>query len=493
MKNFFKKIGVRIFIPIFAVSVFAAVLGYVIIDSIIFLSIISFVIVIFSFVLAFVIHTNLESPLKKILNQLSIIREGNFARFDLQSTVEMNRLVEHINQMAERIAEREQDFLQQLEYMRSVLNTQNSLIMIVEGDVIIEANDAFLDFFHQYHYDDEFQQYHKKIRNVFLPKNPKNYITSGDEHSDWIEVVLKAPPASYKAALMREDSELVFSLDASTVKYGDRKRVIVVFTDITQLEKHREILEEKVREEVRKNQEKDIFISEQARISSMSQFLISLSHHWRQPLNNLAVVTETLKMKAEEEKLSQEEVSKIVNKVQKQIQRMAETMNLFRELNENKKEVTSFPLEPLLLHVLEINNGLGNRIKFSIERTGLFREQVSIFSDKQRVKEMFFYLVQNSIDAWEERLIENREMHIVLSSPEEKLMLTIEDNAGGVRDDLLPSIFNPYFTTKGLANRPGLGLFLLHKTVEEILKGSVSAENGKQGLIIKIVFPQSNE
>jgi len=70
---------------------------------------------------------------------------------------------------------------------------------------------------------------------------------------------------------------------------------------------------------------------------------------------------------------------------------------------------------------------------------------------------------------------------------EKNLILEIIDNGPGVPDEILPKIFEPYFTTK--TSGTGLGLFISKKIIEEH-KGKIFAENTKdKGLKITILFP----
>ena len=53
----------------------------------------------------------------------------------------------------------------------------------------------------------------------------------------------------------------------------------------------------------------------------------------------------------------------------------------------------------------------------------------------------------------------------------------LKDNAGGIPENIIEKIFDPYFTTKEATGGIGLGLYITHTIVTKNLKGSVIAEN----------------
>ena len=67
-----------------------------------------------------------------------------------------------------------------------------------------------------------------------------------------------------------------------------------------------------------------------------------------------------------------------------------------------------------------------------------------------------------------------------------KVVIEVEDNGPGVEPELLPKIFDPYFSTKTTGT--GLGLAIARKAVEEH-GGTISAENLNPGLRVSIELP----
>ena len=68
-------------------------------------------------------------------------------------------------------------------------------------------------------------------------------------------------------------------------------------------------------------------------------------------------------------------------------------------------------------------------------------------------------------------------------------VITITDNAGGIAEDVIGRIFDPYFTTKEDGKGTGIGLYISKMIVESHMNGVLSVENRDDGAIFKIVLP----
>ncbi|HET7710335.1 MAG TPA: ATP-binding protein [Thermoanaerobaculia bacterium] len=89
-------------------------------------------------------------------------------------------------------------------------------------------------------------------------------------------------------------------------------------------------------------------------------------------------------------------------------------------------------------------------------------------------------LIENALQA------ADREVRLSSDVVDSQVVIAVQDDGPGVPQDLLPRIFDPYFSTK--SSGTGLGLAIARKAVEEH-GGTMRAENTHPGLRIEIRLP----
>jgi signal transduction histidine kinase len=78
---------------------------------------------------------------------------------------------------------------------------------------------------------------------------------------------------------------------------------------------------------------------------------------------------------------------------------------------------------------------------------------------------------------------------VELKKLQEKVIITIEDNGGGVPESIIDKVFEQNFTTKDKSHGTGLGLYMSHRIVIESLNGNLYVENTKNGAKFFIELP----
>lgn len=238
----------------------------------------------------------------------------------------------------------------------------------------------------------------------------------------------------------------------------------------------------------KKIKEQQTILLEQSKSAAMGEMISMIAHQWRQPLQTVSILVQKLPLsKIIEGELKDEVIEQIVTDVGIQIDYMAKTIDDFRDFFKPNKSKVKIKLSELidkvvdfLLYMLNIDS-----IKLTVNK--IEDKTVSIYIND--VIQVLINIIKNSRDAMLSRDVENRIINITLYVENEYAIIDIEDNAGGIKDDVIDKIFNPYFTTKSEKNGTGLGLYMSKKIIEEHCDGKISVSNSTNGALFRIKLP----
>ena len=86
----------------------------------------------------------------------------------------------------------------------------------------------------------------------------------------------------------------------------------------------------------------------------------------------------------------------------------------------------------------------------------------------------------------------NRVINVNAESIGDKIIIEIDDNAGGIPKEIINKIFEPYFTTKFKKKGTGLGLSMTYNIITK-MGGTIEVKNYKDGTLFKITLPKHKD
>lgn len=109
---------------------------------------------------------------------------------------------------------------------------------------------------------------------------------------------------------------------------------------------------------------------------------------------------------------------------------------------------------------------------------------LALNADRKMLEQVLINLISNSLHALEP--MDNGHIHLAASLTDEDLLITVKDNGPGIPEEIVPSIFIPFFSTR--KNGTGIGL-TLSKNIMKLHQGNISVESqpGK-GTLFRLSF-----
>lgn len=243
-------------------------------------------------------------------------------------------------------------------------------------------------------------------------------------------------------------------------------------------------LETKVAERTAELREKDQLLLQQSRQAAMGEMIGNIAHQWRQPLNTLALIFGTLPLLQETGELSREMLATMERKAMELIQHMSQTINDFRNYFKPDKERVPFPVWDAVSRAVALVEDSFRSQGIVIEITR--KENPVVNGYPNEFSQVLLNILLNARDAFVSRVVPSAKVDIIVTEENNRAVVTVADNAGGIPEEILGKIFDPYFTTKGPEHGTGVGLFMSKGIIEKSMGGLISARNTGAGAEFRI-------
>lgn len=237
-------------------------------------------------------------------------------------------------------------------------------------------------------------------------------------------------------------------------------------------------------------EEQQSMLVEQSKSAAMGEMISMIAHQWRQPLQAVSILIQKLPLnKALEGEISDELLNQVVIDIGSQLDYMSKTIDDFRDffLPDKAEEKIA---------IIEVVNKSLDFLSFmtkndSIEVSVDSKTDIEIKVHVNELVQVLINLIKNARDVLIERDIEERKIFIKYYEENDCLVIEIEDNAGGVPEEIISKIFDPYFSTKSNKNGTGLGLYMCKTIIEKHSLGLMEVRNSEKGAVFKISLPKN--
>jgi signal transduction histidine kinase len=241
-----------------------------------------------------------------------------------------------------------------------------------------------------------------------------------------------------------------------------------------------EDLDKRVKEEIAKTQEKDQLLMHQSKLAALGEMLGNIAHQWRHPLTRLSLLIQNLEMAYGKNKLDKEFLGNFQKKALNQIEYMSQTIDDFTNFFKKDTKKEFFCPKEIIEQALHLMDARiqQNRLDiiFDVKNTEPVEGYKSEFS------QVILNIINNAIDILKEKNIQDKKIWIRIEGKK----IEIEDNAGGIAEDIKDKIFEPYFTTKFQSQGTGIGLYMSRVIITQHFNGELYAYNSANGAVFVI-------
>jgi len=240
--------------------------------------------------------------------------------------------------------------------------------------------------------------------------------------------------------------------------------------------------------QLEKRLENEYLLMQQSKLATMGEMIGHIAHQWRQPLAQLGGIFMNIDASFAHKKLAPEVIQKHIEDGNRLIKYMSQTIDDFRHFFEPNQRKTSFDVSQYIqnaIHIIEASFTYYH-IDLEVSKTSKLPLIMGYASEFSQV---ILNLLDNAKDVLIERAIENPKIYMSITCIAENIVITIEDNAGGIDEAYIHNIFDIYFSTKREKGGSGLGLYMSKLILERKGMGTIAVSNGEKGAIFTIKLP----
>ena len=240
-------------------------------------------------------------------------------------------------------------------------------------------------------------------------------------------------------------------------------------------------LETRIAKEVENSRRKDNIMFQQARLASLGEMLQNIAHQWRQPLGSLMMIIQSFESKFHAKKLDADFISSRVADAQLLSSNMSDTLEDFRTFFNPNRAKKAFSIKEVIQKSIDLS-------KYQLEKEEItlaffIRKDLEVFGFKNELIHVLLNLIGNSKDILSTKTeLKKKIIHIIAKENKEAILINVIDNGGGIKSDIIPKVFDPYFTTKHKSVGTGIGLYMSKQMVEKHMHGKITVKNIKHKL-----------
>jgi len=227
---------------------------------------------------------------------------------------------------------------------------------------------------------------------------------------------------------------------------------------------------EKYKLELKQNQ---YLLHQKTKMESMGEMIGNIAHQWRQPLSIITTSASAMKIQKHMKTLSDEIFFEFISTINNTAIHLSKTIDDFKDFFKLDKEKNRFFIKDAFNKAFSLISVQFNRQNINIIQN---IDDIKIISYENYLIQVFMNILNNARD---ELINKEYDKYIFIDvhKIDDEIIISIKDNAGGIKIKNINKIFEAYFSTKLDSNGTGVGLYMTKNIIQKQLNGTIEVQN----------------
>ena len=381
-----------------------------------------------------------------------------------------------------------------LEYAENIIETVREPLLVLNSSLkILTVNQSFYDTFKvtpedtigNFIYDLGNRQWDiPQLRTLLEKILPQKIVFNGYEvEHDFLDIGHKVILLNARQVFRGDVGSHIILLAMEDIT--ERKRIENALADQKlEVQEINKSLEIRVAKGVKELHQKDNMMLLQYRQALMGGMISNIAHQWRQPLNSLGLIVQQFPLFYKFGELNEGFLKENTAKAMDLIKFMSQTIDDFRNFFKTDKKSVTFKVNEVIVQMLSLVEVSLKDLKIGV----VFNPENDPVANgyPHEYAQVLMNILVNAQDALVQNKVEDAQIAIHTFSEAGRSVVTITDNAGGVPNEIINKVFDPYFTTKGPDKGTGVGLYMAKTIIEGNMVGRLNVRNIGSGAEFRI-------
>jgi signal transduction histidine kinase len=235
-------------------------------------------------------------------------------------------------------------------------------------------------------------------------------------------------------------------------------------------------LENKFKEYKIELNKQQTILHQQSKMAAMGEMIGNIAHQWRQPLSTITTASTGMVLQKEMGVLTDEFFFEGSRKINSSAQHLSKTIDDFRNFFSPNKVKSKVYIGTLFETTLDLISAQFNAKDIKIIEN---IENIELVTYENELVQALINILNNARDELIKLPNDSEKLIFidVLKSTKNTILIYIKDNAGGIEDENLDKIFEPYFSTKHKSQGTGIGLYMTEEIITKHLDGQIFVKN----------------